>query len=240
MALLVLDAVSKRYAHGSRERIALASVSLEANTGELLGIVGRRRSGRTTLLQVAAGIEPPSEGSVTFDGASLSRRPMLGVRAGIAYCTTTFDDAVAESVVEHVAAPLLGHGFAPLEAQAQAHDLLRRVGASSSIEVDPNGLDPTETIRVGLARALATEPRLLLVDDPVLGVRLSERDDVLVLLASIAHRDGIGVVMTLDSGAELAGCDRAATLDMGELRGETVPASAPVIPFERRRSDPSA
>jgi putative ABC transport system ATP-binding protein len=240
MPLLVFDAVSKRHAHGSRERVALSAVSLEANAGELFGIVGRRRSGRTTLLQVAAGIEQPSEGQVTFDRVPLSRRPMLGARGGISFCFTTFTSEVAESVVEHVAAPLLGAGIAPLDAQVQAHDLLRRVGAGDCVEANPTGLDATESIRVGIARALATEPRLLLVDDPVLGVRLSERDEVLGLLASIAHRDGVGVVMTLDDGAELAGCDRAAMLDMGELRGETVVASAPVIPFERRRSDPTA
>lgn len=240
MPLLALDAVSKRYTRGSREQMVLSAVSLEVDAGELVGVVGRRRSGRTTLLQVAAGIEPPSEGTVTFDGVPLSRRSMLGAPEGIAYPTMTFSDDMALSVIEHLAIPLLGAGMALEAAQARTHDLLRRVGASGVVSVDPHGLDATESIRVAIARALATKPRVLLVDDPVLGVRLSERDEVLALLASIAHRDGIAVVMTLDSGTELAGCDRAATLDMGELRGETVPVSAPVIPLERRRADPSA
>jgi len=240
MALLALDGVTKRYARGPRECVALSGVTLELETGELLGIVGRRRSGRTTLLQVAAGIEPPSEGTVTFEGVPLAKRSMLGTRSGIALVTTTFASTVASSVVEHVAAPLLGQGMAPLDAQARAHALLRRVGAAGLVGVDPDGLDANEAVRVGLARALVTQPRVLLVDDPVLGVRLSERDDVLDLLASIAHRDGVAVAMTLDSGAELAGCDRAASLDSGELRGETVPASASILPFERRESDASA
>jgi predicted ABC-type transport system involved in lysophospholipase L1 biosynthesis ATPase subunit len=238
MSLLVLNHVSKRFSRGSRDCVALSDVSLEVDAGELLGVVGRRRSGRTTLLLVAAGIEPPSDGAVVFDGVSLARRGALGQRGGIAFCTTDFPPMVGGSVVEHVAAPLLGVGMAPLDAQGRAHELLRRVGASATVEVDPSGLDPTETIRVGLARALASGPRLLLVDDPVLGVRLSERDDVLELLGSIAHRDGVAIVMTVDDATELAGCDRAASLDSGELRGETAPVGAPVIPFERRRSDP--
>lgn len=240
MSLLALEAVCKRFARGPRERYALSGVSLAVEAGELVGILGRRRSGRTTLLQVAAGIEPPSAGTVSFDGVSLAQRPMLGEPGGIAYPTTTFPDAVATSVVEHVAAPLLGRGVSLGMARGRAHELLRRVEATSAIGVAPHGLDATEAIRVGLARALATRPRIMLVDDPLLGVRLADRDGVLALLASLAHHDGIGVVITLDNGAALAGCDRAATLDMGELRGETVPVSAPVIPLERRRADSSA
>jgi ABC-type methionine transport system ATPase subunit len=236
MSLLVLDGVSKRFPHGPRESVALNNVSLEIDTGELFGIVGRRRSGRSTLLQVAAGITSPTTGSVTYDGVSLSQRRMLGVRGGIAYCTTDFPKVVGGSVVEHVAAPLLGNGVLPFDAQARARELLGRVGASATVELDPSGLDATETIRVGLARALVSQPRLLLADDPVLGVRLSDRDDVLDLLCSIAHRDGIAVAITVDSAAELAGCDRAASLDSGELRGETLPASAPVIPLKRWRA----
>lgn len=239
MPLLALDAVSKRYPRGLRDQVALSAVSLQVDAGEVVGIVGRRRSGRTTLLHVAAGIEPPSEGAVRFDGVPLSRRPMLGQPEGIAYVMTTFLESIGGSVVEHVAAPMMGLGSSPAAAQARAHELLRRVGASDTVSVDPQALDAGEAIRVGIARALATRPRLLLADDPVLGVRLSERDELLTLLASIAHRDGVAVVLTLDSGIELAACDRAATLDMGELRGETLPAHAPVIPLARRRSDAS-
>lgn len=240
MPLLALDRVSKRFVRGGRECVALSSVSLEVDAGELFGIVGRRRSGRTTLLQVAAGIEPASEGSVVFDGVPLARCGVLGGPGGIAFCTTGFARVIGDSVVEHVAAPLLGAAVRLGDARGRAHELLRRVGAAGTVALDPQGLDPTETLRVALARALACEPRVLLVDDPVLGVRLSERDDILDLLASIAHRDGIAVVMTVDSAAELAGCDRAASLDAGALRGQTVATQAPVIPFERRRSDPRA
>lgn len=237
MALLDLDSVSKRYSQGSRERVALTAVSLQVDAGELVGVVGRRRSGRTTLLQVAAGIEPPTEGAVSFAGVPLARRPMLGAPEGIGYVMTSFLESIAGTVLEHVAAPVMGLGAAPGEARLRAYELLLRVGAADAASAPAPELDPAEAVRVAIARALATRPRLLLADDPVLGVRLAERDALLELLASLAHDDGVGVLATLDSGGELYGCDRAVTLDMGELRGETLPRRAPVIPLARRRSD---
>ncbi|MGB2711022.1 MAG: ATP-binding cassette domain-containing protein [Conexibacter sp.] len=238
MALLSLDRVSKRFAHGQRgvrERIALRNVSLELDAGELVAVLGRRRSGRTTLLQVAAGLEPPSEGQVRFAGAALGQ--LLGVQGGIGYCTTRFASAIGDSAIEHVAAPLLGSGVPILPAQTRAHEVLRRVGAGDCAELGAEELDTAETIRVAIARAIVAEPQLLLLDEPTLGVRLTERDALLELIGALAHDDGIAVLMTVDSATELAGCDRALSLDAGELRGETAPTTAAVLPLRRSQAE---
>jgi putative ABC transport system ATP-binding protein len=241
MTLLVIDRVSKRFSgagHVDRETVALREVSLEVDSGEVVAVVGRRRSGRTTLLEVAAGIEPPSEGTVRFDGVDLTQRRVLGMRDGIGLCSTSFAGLIGDTAIEHVASPLLAEGHSPLAARARAHELLRRTGVGECAELRPDALDPSETIRVALARALITAPRIVLADDPALGVRLTERDEVLALLHSLAREDGLGVLMTVDNGLELAGCDRAASLDSGELRGETVLTSAPVIPLRQSRAEP--
>lgn len=243
MPLLVLDGVWKRFARGDRgrrEQVALRDISLEVASGEFVAVVGRRRSGRTSLLQVAAGLEAPSEGDVHFGGTDLARTSALGLPGGIGYCTSRFADVIGNSVLEHVAAPLLGGHISMLKAQARAHEALRRVGALACAELAPDELDATETIRVTLARALVNAPRLLLVDEPTLGVRLSERDAVLGLLRSIAHDDNIAVLVTVDNATELAGSDRALSLDGGELRGQTTqPPAAPVVSLHRHRTGSS-
>lgn len=239
MALLALDGVWKRFErdrHGVRQQLVLRDVTFELDPGELVAVVGRRRSGRTTLLHVAAGLERPTAGAVRFDGADLDVRPMLGRPGGIGWCSTQFSSVIGDAVVEHVAAPLLGDAWSTTAAQRRAYELLRRVGAAECEQMTPSELAPDETIRVAIARALTTEPRLLLVDDPALGVQLAERDRVLGLLREIAD-DGAAVLMTVDSATELAGADRALSLDTGELRGQKLPAHAPVVPLRRARSD---
>jgi putative ABC transport system ATP-binding protein len=240
MPVLALDRVWKRYPRGDRgvrERVALRDASLTIEPAELVAVWGRRRSGRTTLLRVAAGVEPPSEGTVSFDGVDLAHRPRLGARHGIGYCSTDFARILGSCVLEQVAAPLLGANVRILRSQARALDALRRVGVADLAELDPAELDHTETIRVALARALVTEPRLLLVDDPTDGLPpWRERDGLLALLRSIAHRDEIAVLMTVEEASSLSGADRALAIDDGELRGPRTRAPGKVVPLRRSAS----
>jgi len=238
MPLLVLDRVSKRFRRGGRggfEQVALHDVQLEVEAGELVTVWGRRRSGRTTLLQVAAGIERPSEGVVRFDGVQLVRRPMLGRRGGIAYASAHFSRVIGETVLDQVAAPLLGGGMSTSAAQAPAFDALRRAGAVDCAQLDVDTLDHEELLRVAIARALATDPRLLLVDEPTQELALAgARDGALELLRSLAS-DGIAVLMTAAEAGDLAGANRALTIDQGELRGATQPLVGQVVELRRSR-----
>lgn len=232
MSLLALDGVSKRFGRGRRgglEQVALTEVGLEIEAGELIAVWGRRRSGRTTLLQVAAGIERPSEGVVRFGGVDLARRPMLGRQGGIAYASTHFSRVIGETALDQVAAPLLGGGMSASAAQTPAFEALRRVCAADVAQLDIDALDHDETIRVALARALATDPRLLVIDEPTQELRLADaRDRVLELLRSLAG-GGVAVLMTAGEAGDLAGADRALTIDRGELRGTTRPAAGQVL-----------
>jgi ABC-type multidrug transport system ATPase subunit len=238
MSLLVLDGVSKRHAEcwAQQQATALRSVSLVIEPGELVGVWGRRRSGRTTLLTVAAGVERPTEGVVRFGGIDMTERSMLGVPRGVAYCASGFPPALGNTVGEQVAAPLLGRGIRVPDANGLVGTALRRVGAEAIAARDPAELSHAELARIMLARALVMEPRLLVLDQPLAGVPpATERDAMLSLLQSLAHRDGIAVLMAVDEAAELAGTDRALTIDMGELRGETNSRElGEVIPLRRR------
>jgi ABC-type protease/lipase transport system fused ATPase/permease subunit len=90
MTLLVLDRVSKCHRIGPREHVVLRDVSLELDTGELAVVWGLRRSGRSTLLRIAAGVEDTDAGSVRFEGRDLADRGRAVMGAGIGYCRKRF------------------------------------------------------------------------------------------------------------------------------------------------------
>ncbi|MGB2711026.1 MAG: ATP-binding cassette domain-containing protein [Conexibacter sp.] len=232
MPLLVADRVSKFLpgeGRGDRERTILRDVSLTVPAGEVVAVWGRRRSGRSTLLRVLAGVEPPSEGTVTFDGVDLRRRPMLGARGGIGYCHVVFARAIGETVLDQVAAPLLAGAMSRLQAEVCARRALRRVGALELAELRPDELDQFEALHVGIARGLVTDSRLLVLDEPTAGAYARVRDAVLDLLRSFAREDGVAIVMAVEEAANLAGADRALTIDRGELHGERPVAPEPIV-----------
>jgi ABC-type sugar transport system ATPase subunit len=231
MSLLELRRVSKRYGRGMRERVALRDVSLQLDAGELVSVWGRRRSGRSTLLRVAAGVEAPDDGVVRFDGRELSGRcgEMLG--HGIGYCRTTFQASEGEAVLDHVMVGQFAHGISPSLAEVRARAALERAGAQRCAARRPGELDCDEIVRVAIARALALDPRLLLVDEPTIGVDLLARDGILLLLQSLA-REGTAVLMSTGESTGLSGA-RALTLSDGELHGAPARELAAVVPLRR-------
>lgn len=236
MSLLVLQSVTKRYPAGRRERTALKNVSLDLEAGEFVVVWGLRRSGRTTLLRVASGMEPPDSGTVVFNGEDVARtrRPLLG--SDIGYYSINFIAAQGGTVVDHVAVGLLARGIPQAQARVRADAALTRVGAAGCADADPSSLDPNELARVGIARALVGRPRLLLLDDPANGVDLLHRDPLLNLIRSLAD-EGTAVLMTV--GEAVTSADRVLSIDAGELRGEVVPDQAPVLPLRRSRVEPA-
>jgi putative ABC transport system ATP-binding protein len=232
MPLLELEKVSKRYGSGSHFRVALSRVSLELEAGELVAVWGLRRSGRSTLLRVASGLEPPDAGVVRFEGRDLAaqRTELLG--DGIGYCQRQFRAAGGQVVLDHMVLDLLARGATPSHADARARAALERVGARRSGEFRPSELDGAEAVRVVLARALVFRPKLLVIDEPTLGVDLLARDEILALLRSLAD-DGIAILTSTDRATGFSGADRGLALSDGELRGGVVPQLAPVVLLRR-------
>lgn len=234
--LLSLDRVTVNYLPG---RPALRDATLEVEPGEVVGVLGRRRSGRSTLLHVAAGALTPTTGTIVFDGVDLVRRSVLGATGGIAHCDREFSPLLGDTVLAQVAAPLLAHRLSLKAADAAAGRLLARVGADDCILRTPAELDHAETTRVALARALTSRPRVLLVDEPANGASVSDVAPLLELLRALADDDGIATLMTVSHASELAGADRALILDEGELRGERrarPPGKVVPLPTQRERT----
>jgi ABC-type lipoprotein export system ATPase subunit len=232
MSLLVLEGISKHHRRGRVERLVLDDVSLELEAGELVAVWGLRRSGRTTLLRVAAGMERPETGTVRFDGRDLAqgRDSVLGSKIG--YVQLHFSPGEGESVLDQVVGGLLAERVSFAAARRRALQALVDVGVESCAALCPRDLDAGEAVRVAVARALVAAPRLLVVDEPTNGVDVEDRDPILRLLRRIAN-GGVAVLMSTGDGAALAGADRVFTIDHGQVRGGVADPQAPVIPLRR-------
>ncbi len=229
MSLLELERVSKRYGRLPGERVALRDVSLQIEPGELVAVLGRRRSGRSTLLRVAAGVEAPDEGVVRFAGHNLEGG---GGDGGIGYCQRSFRPGEGRLVLDQIVVRLLARGASPSRAASQAHAALVRAGAERCAGLEPADLDSTEAVRVAIARTLACNPRLLVIDEPTKGVDLLERDSILLLLRSLAN-EGVAVLMSTGETPCLSGVDRGLTIGDGELHGRPSSELAAVLPLRR-------
>lgn len=235
MTLLTLEHVNRRHRQGSCERVVLSDVSLDLDAGELVAILGARRSGRSTLLRVAAGIEPPDSGRVSFAGHDLTRSDGYALGGGIGYCRRTPGDTGARDVLDELIVAQLARGTPRSPARAQAFAALQRVGAAECAPNMLRELDSAEMLRITIARSLVLGPSLLVLDEPTAGIDLLERDRILALLRSLAD-DGIAVLISTGEATALSGADRALSLYDGELRGSVAPELATVVPLHRRAS----
>lgn len=232
MTLLELEHVAKGYGRGSR--VVLADVSLAIDAGEMIVVWGERHSGRSTLMRIAAGIEKPDAGVVRFEGRNLVERRGETLGGGISYCRRGFRLDWGRTVLDQLVASQLVRRVPRSTAQTNAWKALERVDAAWCATLVVTELKVEETVRVAVARALTADPRLLVVDEPTIGVDSSRRDDILKLLRSLADQ-GIAILQSTGDGTGLLGADRALSLGKGTLSGELIPDLAPVSDLARRR-----
>lgn len=230
MSLLELIDVRKRHTNGGRAVTVLEHASLSLGAGELVAVWGLRGSGRTTLLRLAAGIDAPDAGTVSFDGRDLARHGEEILGREIGYCQKAFRTAGARTALGEILVGLLVNGIAPTDARLRAAEALERVVGSQLGARQISECDSGERTRVALAHALALRPRLLVIDEPVAGVELHQRDAILQLLRALAD-DGLAVLMTVGDLTGLSGADQALTIGEGELSSGARIELAPVLPL---------
>lgn len=230
MSLLELEHVGKCYGR-LNEHVVLRDVSLQIEAGEMVAIWGTRRSGRSTLLRVAAGIETPDTGAARFEGRDLGdhRDQVLG--DGIGYCRRTFRASEGRLVLDHLIVGLIARGVPLSQAASRACAALERAEVCCCAALRPVELDRAEAVRAAIARALVLEPKLLIIDEPTIGVDLLARDGILMLLHSLA-RDGVAILASTGDSPGLSGA-RALTLSDGELHGPKARELATIVPLRR-------
>jgi putative ABC transport system ATP-binding protein len=221
--LLVMQGVSKAFAGGGLRTEVLAGVSLEVGAGELVAVVGMRSQGKTTLLQLAAGMARPDRGTVCLRGcdfAGLSAREYSRVLREEIGLVGQSGPRLDLRMEHYVAAPLLvnrrrRHRRAAL---AQAMGVLERVGMASRAGLHWGELSRWDCALVEIAQGIVRGPGLLFVDDVTDGLGMRETAHVTRLLRALALEEGMGVLMMVSDGEAALSAHRVFSLSRGRLR----------------------
>jgi ABC-type lipoprotein export system ATPase subunit len=221
--ILGVRQVSKSYGQQGAKRVALEGVSLELNRGQIMGIFGPSGSGKTTLLRIAAGLETPDSGTVTYNAEDLDAMSMAQRRrhrrreVGCVWREQSWPSGL--SVLEHVALPLLVDGCDHRTAERSARKFLLACEAERCIGVDPQVLSEGERQRVAIARALVIEPRMILADGVVSNLSVVEQEEIMLLLCSLAREAKVAVLVTGTMAGATLGADPILYLRGGRLTG---------------------
>lgn len=220
-SVLVAKDLSRDYQQGNLNLSVLKAVNLDIKRGEKLAIVGVSGSGKTTLLNLLGGLDDPSSGTVLVCdqhwgslGAS-DRASWRNQHVGFVY---QFHHLLGEfSALENVAMPLLIGGCSVAEARERATALLERVGLGSRLSHQPAELSGGERQRVAVARALVTEPSVVLMDEPTGNLDPHTAASILALLIELNHLLAISFVLVTHDRTIAAQMDRTVSLEEGKL-----------------------
>jgi branched-chain amino acid transport system ATP-binding protein len=207
---------------------AVDGVDLTLEEGEILGLIGPNGAGKTTLVNALSGFQRPTSGSIRL-GSDLTTRwkPDRYARRGL---TRTFQGVRSfgpMSVRENIEVSFLGsHRSSPLAA-LRATELLELFGLSGVADLPAASLPYGDERRLGIARALAARPRLVLLDEPAAGLNENESDELLETLSLVRRDMGCGLlVIEHDMRLVMRLCDRLQVLDYGRTIFEGTPAAA--------------
>ena len=219
--VLEVQSVHVTYGAGAAACKALNGVSLEVRAGEVLLLMGPSGSGKTTLLQVLGCLLPPDSGSIRlFDQPLQSHDPKTLSRLRLEHYGFVFQGYNLFPTLnawENVAIALDLIGIRGAAAEARARDLLREVGLAAKAEAYPGELSGGQKQRIAIARALATEPRVILADEPTAALDAASGQTVIALLADLARSKGRAVVVVSHDPRVIPYGDRIVTLDDGRI-----------------------
>ncbi len=235
-ALLQVDGLSRHFG-GVR---AVDDVSFAVGEGEIVGLIGPNGAGKTTVINLLSGLLRPTAGSVTFGEARLDRLPPHRIaRAGVARTyqnirlfrgLTALDNVIVGTHVTTDAPFAARLVFAPsvrreeAAARASAQRLLERVGLGARAAARATSLPYGEQRRLEIARALASRPRLLLLDEPAAGMNAAEMDTLVALIRSLAREGQTILLIEHNMQVVMGVCDRIVVLNFGRKIAEGPPA----------------
>ncbi|MGC9348084.1 MAG: ABC transporter ATP-binding protein [Anaerolineae bacterium] len=210
MAFLEIRNIHKQY----EGEALLSGLSLDIDRGEIVSFLGPSGSGKTTLLRIIAGLEPAEAGSILLEGEDLSRVPTH--QRGIVLMFQEYALFPHRTVAENVAFGLKMRGMSRPDIKAQVSEMLDLVGLEEFGSRNVVELSGGERQRVALARSLAPEPRLLLLDEPLGSLDRTLKERLMEELADILQRVGVTTItVTHDQAEAFALADRAALLHNG-------------------------
>ena len=221
-SVLEARAVAKQFQQGPVILEVLKSVNVAILAGERLSIVGASGSGKTTLLQILGGLDKPSSGEVFVDGRnihSLSEKERGDLRNQAIGFVYQFHHLLPEfSALENVAMPLLVRRMNTGEAKDRAREILKRVGLGERLTHRPHQLSGGERQRAAVARALVTQPKLVLADEPTGNLDGRNAESVFELMLELNRERRTSLVVVTHDPRIAARMDRALEIENGFLQ----------------------
>jgi putative ABC transport system ATP-binding protein len=223
--VLIVRALSKTY-EGPRRRVVLRNVDLELQPGEYVAVMGESGIGKSTLLNLVAGLDQPDSGSVTLEGQDLAllsddARTRLR-RSHMGFVFQAFHVLPYLTVFQNVALPLRLLGTDLHDVAARVQRILEAVGLSERAGSMPRELSGGELQRVAIARALVHRPKLVLADEPTGNLDRESASQVLGLLREQVKGSGAAGILVTHSRAAASTADRVLVLGPDGLRDASV------------------
>ena len=209
---VVVESLSHRYG----ERVALREVTFSVAEGEIFALLGPNGGGKTTLFRIVATLLTPSEGTVRIAGHDVGRAPAAVRRTlGVVFQSPAIDQQLTVNENLHCHGQL--YGLRGRERSRRAIAALERVGLADREGARAGTLSGGQQRRLELAKALLTEPRVLVLDEASTGLDPTARHELWAALTDLRRRAGTTIVLTTHLMDEAARCDRVAILDRGQL-----------------------
>ena len=229
--MLELREVSRSYGQGSAEVHALREVSLTADEGSMVAVMGPSGSGKSTLLTIAGTLEEPTSGEVLIAGqpaGKLSRNAKARLRRRvIGYVFQDFNLLPGLTAAENVSLPLELDGLSARKARVAGRRALDRLGLGERAGHYPDQLSGGERQRVAIARAMVGERRLLLADEPSGALDSVNAQAVMRLLHAACKDSGMTAVVVTHDAQLASWADRVVFLRDGRVTDQTAPAPGP-------------
>ncbi len=219
--------VEKRFRRGSEDIHVLSGLSMEVPRGEFLALMGPSGSGKTTLLNLIGGLDRPTHGSVEIEGEridGLSDRKLAAWRARhVGLVFQMYNLLPVLTAERNVELPLLLTHLSRQERCKHVEAALAVVGLSHRTRHFPRQMSGGEQQRVGIARAIVTDPTLLLCDEPTGDLDRKAGDEILDLLQALNREQGKTIIMVTHDPHASARASRTVHLNKGQLSTEAVP-----------------